>query len=311
VSTPQRPGTWRIGRVVGVDVLIKPSLLVMGAALVFLFAPQWADRGTNPYVLAAVFVVALYVSVLVHEIAHVVVARGYRMRVASVTLHLLGGETLIEGESRTPGQELATSVSGPVASLGIALAAFAVSGAVAPGTASDVIWSVAAVNLVVAVFNMLPGLPLDGGRVFKAIIWKVTGREETGTRIAAWIGRFTAVAVLVVAALRFDGGVRDSTINLLIAGLVAFFLWEGATDALRHAGRNARIDQLVAREIGFAGATPPPGVPHLPADLRGPDLLRAMAAQPAEAYVLTEPDGSVFGVLTTRAVDDAYRASRP
>jgi Zn-dependent protease len=311
VSTPQRPGTWRIGRVVGVDVLIKPSLLVMGAALVFLFAPRWADRGTNPYVLAAVFVVALYVSVLVHEIAHVVVARAYRMRVASVTLHLLGGETLIEGESRTPGQELATSVSGPVASLVIALVAFAVSGAVAPGTASDVIWSVAAVNLAVAVFNMLPGLPLDGGRVFKAIIWQVTGREETGTRIAAWIGRFTAVAVLVVAALTFEGGVRDTTINLLIAAFVAFFLWEGATDALRHAGRNARIDQLVAREIGFAGATPPPGVPHLAADLRGPDLLRAMAAHPAEAYVLTELDGSVFGVLTTRAVDDAYRASRP
>jgi Zn-dependent protease len=309
VSTPQRSGTWRIGRVVGVDVLIKPSLLVMGAALVLLFAPRWADRGTNPYLLAAVFVVALYLSVLVHEIAHVVVARGYRMRVASVTLHLLGGETLIEGESRTPGQELATAVSGPLASLGIALAAFAVSDSMTPSTTADVIWSIASVNLIVAVFNMLPGLPLDGGRVFKAIIWRLTGREATGTRIAAWIGRLAAVAVLVVTALTFRD-VRDGTINLLVAGLVAFFLWEGASDALRNVGRNARIDSLVAREIGFAGATPPPGVPQLSADLRGPDLLRAMAAHPAEAYVLTEPDGSVYGVLTSRAVDDAYRASR-
>ncbi|MET0929672.1 MAG: site-2 protease family protein [Aeromicrobium sp.] len=309
MSSSRRPGTWRIGRVVGVDVLIKPSLLFMGAALVLLFAPRWDDSGTSPYVLAAVFVVALYLSVLVHEIAHVLVARAYRMRVASVTLHLLGGETLIEGESRTPGQELATSISGPLASLGIALAAFAVSDAMDPGTTSDVIWSIASVNLIVAVFNMLPGLPLDGGRVFRAIIWKVTGREETGVRIAAWIGRITAVAVLVLAALTFSD-VRDATVNLLIAGLVAFFLWEGATDALRNAGRNARIDLLVAREIGFPGATPPPGVPHLSADLRGPDLLRAMAAHPSEAYVLTEPDGSVFGVLTSRAVDDAYRASR-
>ena len=311
MSTPQRPGTWRIARVVGVDVLIKPSLLVMGAALVVLFAPRYDDReGTNPYVLAAVFVIALYVSVLVHELAHVVVARAYRMPVASVTLHLLGGETLIEGESRTPGQELATSISGPLASLGIALAAFGVSDAMGVGTTSDIIWSIAFVNLIVAAFNMLPGLPLDGGRVFRAIIWTITGREETGVRIAAWIGRFTAAAVLVVAALTFDGA-RDGTINLLIAAFVAFFLWQGATDALRHAGRTARIDQLIARRIGFPGATPPPGVPTLSADLRGPDLLRAMAAQPAEAYVLTEPDGSVFRVLTARAVDDAYRTSRP
>ncbi|MET0447649.1 MAG: site-2 protease family protein [Aeromicrobium sp.] len=310
MSTPHRPGTWRIGRVLGVDVLIKPSLLVMGVVLVLLFAPRYDDReGTSPYVLAAVFVVALYLSVLVHELAHVAVARAYRMRVASVTLHLLGGETLIEGESSTPGQELATSISGPLASLGIAIAAFAVSDGMEAGTASDIIWSIASVNLIVAIFNMLPGLPLDGGRVFRAIIWKVTGREETGVRIAAWIGRFTAVGVLVVAVLTFSD-VRDTTINLVIAAFVAFFLWEGASDALRNAGRNARINLLVARDIGFPGATPPPGMPHLSADLRGTDLLRAMAAHPSEAYVLTEPDGSVFGVLTSRAVDDAYRASR-
>lgn len=310
MSSTQRHGTWRIGRIAGVDVLIKPSLLVMGAALVLLFAPRYEDRSdTSPYVLAAVFVVALYVSILVHEIAHVLVARSYRMRVDSVTLHLLGGETLIEGESATPGQELATSVAGPVASLAIALGAFAISDSMGAGTTSDIIWSVAYVNLIVAAFNMLPGLPLDGGRVFRAIIWKVTGNEESGVRIAAWIGRFTAVALVALALLTL-GDVQDTAINVLIAVFVAFFLWQGAGDALRNAGRSARINLLVAREIGFPGATPPPGAETLPVDLRGPDLLRAMAARPAEAYALTEADGSVFGVLTARAVDDAYRASR-
>jgi len=310
VTSSQRPGTWRIGRVVGVDVLIKPSLLLMGVALVLLFAPRYDDRSdTSPYVLATVFVLALYVSILVHEIAHVLAARAYRMRVDSVTLHLLGGETVIEGESRTPAQELVTSIVGPLASLVIALAAFAVSDSMGFSTTSDIIWSIAWVNLVVAGFNMLPGLPLDGGRVFRAIIWAVTGNEETGVRIAGWIGRFTAVAVVAFALFSFSNA-RDTTLNLVVAAFVAFFLWEGASDALRNAGRNARINLLVARDIGFPGATPPPGVPHLPVDLRGPALLRAMAAQPAEAYVLTEPDGSVFGVLTSRAVDDAYRASR-
>ncbi|MCL8250708.1 site-2 protease family protein [Aeromicrobium fastidiosum] len=310
MSSSQRPGTWRIGRVVGVDVLIKPSLLLMGVALVLLFAPRWEDRSdASPYLLATVFVVSLYVSVLVHEIAHVLAARAYRMRVDSVTLHLLGGETVIEGESRTPVQELVTSIVGPLASLAIALAAFAAVDAMGYGTTSDVVWSIAWVNLLVAGFNMLPGLPLDGGRVFRAIVWQVTGREETGVRIAAWIGRGTAVVVVAVSLL-FRGDSRDTVINLLIALLVAWFLWEGATEALRTAGRAARIDLLVAREIGFAGAVPPPGAPTLSADLRGADLLRAMAAHPAEAYALVEPDGFTFGVLTSRAVDETYRASR-
>lgn len=307
MTSSQRSGAWRIGRVAGVDVLIRPSLLVMGAVLVLAFAPRYEDRSdTNPYVLAAVFVVALYASVLIHEIAHVLAARAFGMRVASVTLHLLGGETLIEGESRTPWQELSTSIVGPLASLVIGLGSFALSDSMTTGTTSDIWWSIGYVNVIVAVFNMLPGLPLDGGRVFKAIVWQLTGREETGTRIAARIGQAAAVVVVALAVTRI-GRDAASGVDLAIALLVAWFLWQGSTDALRHAGRAARINRLVAREIGFAGATPPPGALPLPADLRGAELLRAMAARPAEAYALIESDGTVFGVLTARAVDETYR----
>ncbi|MET1062350.1 MAG: site-2 protease family protein [Aeromicrobium sp.] len=307
MSSSQRAGTWRIGRVVGVDLLIRPSLLVMGAILVIVFAPRYEDRsGTSPYVLAAVFVVALYASVLVHEIAHVLAARAFGMRVDSVTLHLLGGETLIEGESRTPWQELATSIVGPLASLAIGLVSFALADSMAIGTGSDIVWSIGYVNIVVAVFNMLPGLPLDGGRVFKAIIWQVTGREETGTTVAGWIGRAAAVAIVVLALTRL-GSDTASSVDLAISLLIAWFLWQGSSEALRHAGRSARINRLVARDIGFAGATPPPGAVPLPVDLRGAELLRAMAARPAEAYALVESDGTIFGVLTARAVDETYR----
>jgi Zn-dependent protease len=307
VSSSQRAGTWRIGRVVGVDLLIRPSLLVMGAILVIVFAPRYEDRsGTSPYVLAAVFVVALYASVLVHEIAHVLAARAFGMRVDSVTLHLLGGETLIEGESRTPWQELATSIVGPLASLAIGLVSFALADSMAIGTGSDIVWSIGYVNIVVAIFNMLPGLPLDGGRVFKAIIWQVTGREETGTKVAGWIGRAAAVAIVVLALTRL-GSDTASSVDLAISLLIAWFLWQGSSEALRHAGRSARINRLVARDIGFAGATPPPGAVPLPVDLRGAELLKAMAARPAEAYALVESDGTIFGVLTARAVDETYR----
>ncbi len=308
-SLPAPAGTWRIGRVRGVDLLIKPSIVLMGVVLVLLFAPRFEDRsGDNSYALAAAFVIALYVSVFVHELAHVFAARQFGMRVQSVTLHLLGGETLIEGESRTPWQELWISISGPLASLGIGLTARSLSGS-ADGTFSDILWSVGYVNILVAVFNMLPGLPLDGGRVFRALIWQVTGREEIGVRIAAWIGRAAAVGVVAFALLNRDEDSRLG-VNLAIALLVAWFLWKGASDALRHASRSSRINLLVARKLVDTDQAPPAGAPHLAADLYGSDLLRAMASQPADVYALTEADGSVLGTLSAQAVDDAYRASR-
>jgi len=291
-----------------VDVLIKPALLLMGAVLVVLFAPRFDRSGSSPYALSALFVAALYVSVFVHELAHVAVARRFRMRVRSVTLHLLGGETLIEGESRTPWQELATSIAGPITSLLIGLAARSVSGAMSDGVASDIVWSVGYLNILVAIFNMLPGLPLDGGRVFRAIIWQVTGREETGVRIAGWIGRAAALAVVAYAFVTRDQSSQIGA-NLLIGLLVAWFLWQGASDALQQASRSSRVKRLVARSLADRNATPTDNAPRLSADLSGGDLLRAMAAQPAGSYVLTEADGSVVGVLTARAVDDAYRES--
>ncbi|GAA3533444.1 hypothetical protein GCM10022234_32910 [Aeromicrobium panaciterrae] len=309
MSSPSSPpGTWRLGRVGGVDLLIKPSVVLMGVVLVVLFAPRFDDRSdANPYALAATFVIALYVSVFIHELAHVFTARRFGMRVQSVTLHLLGGETMIEGESRTPWQELSIAIAGPLTSLAIGVSALSLSGSL-DGTTSDILWSIGYVNILVAIFNMLPGLPLDGGRVFRAIIWQVTGNEATGVRIAAWIGRAAAIGVVAYALLNSRDGDRVG-VNLAIALLVAWFLWQGATDALRHAGRSSRINQLVARRLADP-SPPPPGAPPLAADLHGATLLRAMAAHPADAYALTEADGTVVGTLTARAVDDAYRASR-
>lgn len=282
----------------------------MGVVLVVLFAPRFDDRSdSNPYALAAVFVIALYVSVFIHELAHVFAARQFGMRVQSVTLHLLGGETLIEGESRTPWQELWISISGPLTSLGIGISSLSLSRSL-DGTTSDILWSVGYVNILVAIFNMLPGLPLDGGRVFRAIIWQVTGREETGVRIAAWIGRIAAVGLVAFALLNPGDNDDRLMVNIAIALLVAWFLWQGASDALRNASRSSRINMLVARSIVDIQQPPPEGAPRLSADLHGSALLRAMAAQPADVYALTEADGSVVGSLSARAVDDAYRASR-
>jgi Zn-dependent protease len=314
VSSPEAPshpaGTWRIGRVAGVDLLARPSLLVMGVILVVLFAPRYEDQTqTSPYVVAAVFVVALYASILLHEIAHVLAARGFGMHVPSVTLHLLGGETAIEGESRTPWQELATAIVGPIVSLVIGIGANQAAGSIGPGVLHDVVWSIGWVNIVVAVFNMLPGLPLDGGRVFKAIVWQLTGREETGTRIAAWIGRAAAVALVLATILLVDFDRDGWTFDFIIAAIVAWFLWEGAGHALHQARNNARVNRLTVRELVEPGVAPA-DAPRLPVDISGAVLVRAMAARPAETYAVIERDGSVVGVLRAARVDEAWRNSR-
>jgi Zn-dependent protease len=93
------------------------------------------------------------------------------------------------------------------------------------------------INIVVGVFNLLPGLPLDGGRALRATVWQVSGRPDAGTRIAAWVGRLIAVALVVVTFLRVDYGGPTWSVDLAFAVLVAWFLWEGASYALKTAGR--------------------------------------------------------------------------
>lgn len=299
-----------MGRVAGADLLIKPSLLVMGVVLVVVFATRFDDRTTaNSYVLAIAFVVGLYVSVLVHELAHVFAARGYGMTVQSVTLHLLGGETIIEGESKTPLQELWVAGVGPLASAAIGGVCLAVDGLFS-GTVGALLTAMGLVNLLVAAFNLIPGLPLDGGRVLRALIWGVTGRELVGIRVAAWIGRIAAVAVLAVVAglllAREDGYLLDLVVAILVAG----FLWTGSTQALQRLAWRERYAGLVARDLAEHLDPVPPDAVALDADLRGEALLRAIAAHPADHYVLTETDGTVAGVLSLTAVDTAFRRTQ-
>ncbi|MBK5216601.1 MAG: site-2 protease family protein [Propionibacteriales bacterium] len=307
LNTP--PRTMRIGGFFGVDLLIRPSLLLMAAVLVVLFAPRFeGSTTTNPYVLAMLFVVALYVSVLIHELAHVVVARAYRMHVPSVTLHLLGGETAIEGDSRTPAQEFWTSVVGPLASIAIAYVAWLAAAAVPAGNAADVLRAVAYVNAVVGLMNLVPGMPLDGGRVFRALVWAVSGNKAAATTAAAWAGRLIAVVVVALPFLwAYSNGSSRLAIDLVLAILISAFLWTGASQALNMASRDRRLDHLSARSLADLTTDIPRDVPTLPADLSGADLLRAMAALPSDIYRLVESDGSTWGLLAAESVDEACR----
>ena len=173
---PRPPGTFRIGRIAGSDVLV--SLVVVPR--------RRADRrrggaprssrsqpglGAWKYVAGLAFAVVLYLSVLLHEASHALMARHYGFPVRSITLHFLGGMTAIEGEARTPRAGVLIAVVGPLTSLAVGAARSALWFVTPDGLLLMAVEGLAGANLLVGVLNLVPGLPLDGGRVLKAAVW--------------------------------------------------------------------------------------------------------------------------------------------
>ncbi|WP_229053992.1 site-2 protease family protein [Aeromicrobium sp. Leaf350] len=301
-------GSLRLGRVWSVPIRIRPGAVLMGLVLVGLFGPRLDAAGfSNPWLVAVLAVLSLYVSVLLHEIAHVAAARRYDLPVHSVTLHLLGGETLLEADSATAREELVTAASGPLASAVIGGAGLAAGAALGDGQAGEIVMTLGLINLLVAGINLLPALPLDGGRVVRAIAWAVTGRERSGIVVAGWTGRFAALASFALGAWLLLQGGRTAWLDLALCAMVGLFMWAGSSQALRIADRAARIDRLQARRM-YDSTRPDPEWPRLHVDLTGDELLRAMSHEPADAYAVVDGDGEVLGTLRTRTVNRQYRA---
>ena len=153
----------------------------------------------------------LYLSVLLHEASHALMARRLGFPVGSITLHFLGGMTSIEGEARKPRQEFLIAVVGPLTSLAVGVVALGLWFITPDGLLLVAVEGLAGANLLVGLLNLVPGLPLDGGRVLKSLVWQVTGNVHRGTIVAGWAGRVTAVAAMLwpVAAVAGDRARAD------------------------------------------------------------------------------------------------------
>ncbi len=178
-----RPGTLRLGTVSGIDITVQHSWFLIVLLIAVVLEPRLLEvepsLGNMAYLAGAAFAVLLYLSVLLHEVSHAVAARAFQMPVSSINLHFLGGATEIEGEATTPWREFVIAVVGPLTSLAIGGIAYVSLGLFDDG--GLVRFSVAALagaNLIVGVLNLVPGLPLDGGRVLQAIVWGVSSRRH-------------------------------------------------------------------------------------------------------------------------------------
>ncbi|QIM20875.1 hypothetical protein G7075_06575 [Phycicoccus sp. HDW14] len=199
-SPPAPTGALRIGRVAGVPVYLDRTWLLLAALFAFTGFQAGQGRGTGVAVAFAVGnVVSIFVAVVGHEVGHALTARGLGFRVHQVVATVWGGHTSFDGTGATPGRSALVALSGPFVNVVLAVAGFAVDVA-ASGLTSDFAWYFGYLNAALAVFNLLPGLPLDGGAAVQSLVWAVTGRRDLGLLVAGWIGRAVAVVVLVLFA---------------------------------------------------------------------------------------------------------------
>ncbi|MFF6989786.1 site-2 protease family protein [Streptomyces sp. NPDC010273] len=320
---PQRPkepgGGLLMGRPFGVPVYVAPSWFLVAALITWVFGGQ-LDRvlpelGAARYLVALFFAVAFYGSVLVHELAHTVAALRFKLPVRRIQLQFFGGVSEIEKEAETPGREFVLAFVGPLLSLVLSGIFYLAMLPVEPGTVPGVLLAGLMVsNLIVAAFNLLPGLPLDGGRMLRAVVWKITGRPMSGTIAAAWVGRALAVSVLIGLPLLTQTGAlgtntedisgMDTVTDALLAAILAAIIWTGAGNSLRMARLREHLPELRARNLTRRA---------VPVESNTPlsEALRRANAAGARALVVVDADGQPLSLVREAAIVGVPEHRRP
>jgi Zn-dependent protease len=313
-QAPDRPPRRdpRLGLVVarpfGIPVYISPYWLIFAVVLVVMYANSIETNivgVTNKYIVAAAFVLLLYASVLVHELAHCVVAMRFGLPVRRVLLYPLGGYSEIEQEPATPGREAMVSAAGPAISLVLAGLGYLLARAVSAGLAHQLIAQLFLANLIVGIFNLLPGLPLDGGRIFRAGVWKITGKQAAATVAAAWAGRVLAI-VLVGLGLASQRASSGSFLNLSWIWLliIAGFIWFQSTQAIRAAKIRERLPAVSARTLARRA------IPVL-ASLPLAEAIRRAQEADARALVIVDHENTPTAIVSESAVQATPPERRP
>ncbi|MGA8113441.1 MAG: site-2 protease family protein [Actinocatenispora sp.] len=297
-AAPSPPGV-RVGRVWGMPVHLSPSWLVL--ALLITFTYGGVVRANMPdlspqlaYAVSFGFVVCLLISVFLHELGHALVSRWSGIGVRGISLEMLGGFTEMEQEAPRPRTELVIALAGPAVSAVLGLGAWAVLGSLSPGSvAHELAFQLAASNLIVAVFNVLPGLPLDGGRALRAVVWAATSDKYLGTRVAGYAGRGVAALTLLAclyAYLYWPVG----PLSVVLGAMVGIFLWVGAGQAIRGGKLAARFTLVHAGRLARPALRVPSGTPLA-------EATRRVAESGAGAVVVVDASGSPTGLVSEHA----------
>lgn len=250
VAEPPAPkGAVRVARVAGVPVYVGRGWLLLAA---FVAWSGWSTNRDLPTGTAVAYAAALVVSILIavlgHEVGHALSARALGLHVHRIVADLWGGHTAFDGSGVTPGRNAIVSASGPLgnvlmAGLGAALVA------ALPDHLTGFARPFVVFNLLLAGFNLLPGLPLDGGQLVHSLVWGVTGRRDRGLLVAGWCGRAVAVVVVLWFLVRPVLLGRADLFQAGLALVMAWILWQGATAAVQRAPLERLLERVRPEDL--------------------------------------------------------------
>jgi Zn-dependent protease len=282
----------QIFRVAGIPVRVDASWLLVFALISWSLA-----SGYFPHVLpeatpgaawlhAVTAALLLFVSVFLHELSHALVARQHGVRVAGIRLHVFGGVSELESEPPTPRAEFLIAVVGPLTSLAIAALCYGLGRALAgvPGAAA-LTGYLTAVNLIVGLFNLVPGFPLDGGRLLRAMLWWWSGRLGWATRWASRAGSLFAFGLIALGAVRAAGGELVGGLWFVAIGLFLHGAARASDDMVR------THDRLERLRVADVMTMPAPEAGAVPASL-GPDDVVSPESSAWSAFLKTGRNGA-------------------
>jgi Zn-dependent protease/CBS domain-containing protein len=293
-------GNIRVGNLFGIPFYVNPSWFLVlglvtlsyGGTLGHLFPGL---GGILSLLLGFIAALSLFASVLAHELGHSFVAIHQGIEVKSITLFLFGGLASLEKESETPGQAFWVAIAGPAVSLVL----FGLFTAIGVGTSltgplAAIVSLLAYINLILALFNLIPGLPLDGGNILKSLVWKITGNPYKGVVFASRVGQFVGWSGIALGLLSILG---ISNIGSFWTLLIGWFLLQNAGRSGQSASLAEKLRSLKAEDAVI------PNSPIISADLSVREFANNYIIGKAEwnKFLVTDEAGQLLGALT---VDD-------
>src|SRR6266849_2591224 len=300
----------KLFRIFGIQIGLNYSWLLIAVLVVFSLAGRFAatDRewGANViWGLAILTTLLFFAAIVIHELSHAAVAKARGLPVRSITLFALGGVAQIEKEASDAKTEFWMGIAGPITSALIGLICLGIAAAIGwnPSNHHQSPWAamlgwLGVINLALAVFNMVPGFPLDGGRVLRAILWWVTGDASRATRIATGVGQFIAFAFIIVGLFRFFNGAGFGGLWLTFIG---WFLLDAARSSYSQFETIERLRGVRVRDVMASEWPVVDGSIHLQTFVDD-YLLRS-----GKRCFVVEEAGRVVGMITPHEVKDVDR----
>jgi Zn-dependent protease len=296
-------GNIRVGSLFGIPFYVNPSWFLVLGLVTWSYGQGLAAQfpylpSGSPILLGLVTALLLFSSVLAHELGHSFVAIRQGIKVDSITLFIFGGLASLEKESDSPAAAFWVAIAGPAVSLLLAASLTAIGfGAHLTGPVAAITAVLAAINLSLGLFNLIPGLPLDGGNILKAIVWKVTGNQYQGVKIASIVGQaFGWVAIASGLLPLVLTGSFDNIWNLLIGSFL-----------LQNAGRSAQFARVQERLTGLTvGDAVTPNSPIIRDEITLREFVdqRTLSGSNWQKFLVTNVSGHLVGELALVALND-------